>query len=667
MAARRRAVHVMRHDASPSVPEPEPEVASRRIEAAEMKLRATLDGVFDAVVSVDGRGRVTGWNSAAERMFGLPAADALGRDARAATGCAVGRPGAGAVRVVEARRAGGGAFPAELAVTATAVAGEPLLVCVFRDVSERLAFERRIQESVATLAEEKGRLEAILAATSDGMVLLDRDGRVVFANRGFGETLGFTPAALAGLAADDLLVRLEARGPVPADAFARALGAPGAARALEPIRCRVERPARRALLLAARPVTTEDGAAQGRLVTFRDVTAEEQARRAKDDLIGNVSHELRTPLTSIRGFVDLLRAGRVGPLAARQREFLDIVAESVARLGALVSDLLDVDRVETAPLAEEPVALGALLRAVAAAEQPAVARKGLALAVDAPADLRVLGDEARLRQVFGNLVSNAVKYTRAGGVTVRARAVAGDRAVIEVEDTGVGIAPEDRARLFERFFRASDAYVREAGGTGLGLSIVKTLVERHGGRVEVESEPGRGSTFRVTLRRPRAAPLRDPGPRAGRGPRQAATERIDARFDLSPEVPSARPAVLVVCDDEEAVRDCRAALDAVAETGVAGAPEEALEAAARRRPDLILLDAGLGGAGGFDLLAEIRRRPGLARVPVLMIGSGDSSARALRVGAEGLLLKPLDGGAVRAEVLRALARGSALGEAGRIA
>ena len=218
--------------------------------------------------------------------------------------------------------------------------------------------------------------------------------------------------------------------------------------------------------------------------------------------ITDASHELRTPLTTIRGFAELYRQG-----AATDIEMLMNRIESESRrMGLLVEDLLLLARLDRErPLNLTPVELPVLaVDAVQAAEAMAPERT-IALEIrDSPERLIAYGDDGRLRQVIGNLMTNALVHTPAdAAVTLRLYAVPGDRAVVEIVDTGPGLTPEQRAHVFERFYRADEARTRNtdrvATGTGLGLAIVAAIVREHHGTVEVVSEPGQGATFRVTL------------------------------------------------------------------------------------------------------------------------------------------------------------------------
>ena len=188
-------------------------------------------------------------------------------------------------------------------------------------------------------------------------------------------------------------------------------------------------------------------------------------------------------------------AGAVTPL---QQDFLGVAVQNADRLRSLIDDLLDVEKIEAGKMRirEEPLDLAAVLGDVAATFRVEAERKGLAFREAIADRLMVVGDRDRLIQVFANLVSNAIKYTARGEVGIQAERRDGQVAVT-VHDTGAGISPEDQAQLFTKFFRSQDSVVRDAGGTGLGLVIAQAIVERHGGRIEVDSEKGAGSRFTV--------------------------------------------------------------------------------------------------------------------------------------------------------------------------
>jgi two-component system phosphate regulon sensor histidine kinase PhoR len=217
--------------------------------------------------------------------------------------------------------------------------------------------------------------------------------------------------------------------------------------------------------------------------------------------VSNASHELKTPITAIRGLVEtLIDDDNIGP--SKRERFLTKIRNQSLNLSSIVTDLLALSRLESERGAPEefPVDLREAVSSEADALSPSSEQKGVVLEVDLPdTPIEVLGDEEALCQVVRNLLDNALKYTPNGGrVDVRVRRD-GDEAVLEVQDTGIGIEPADQDRIFERFYRVDKARSRELGGTGLGLSIVKHIVLTHGGHVSVESVPGKGSTFRVSL------------------------------------------------------------------------------------------------------------------------------------------------------------------------
>ena len=256
---------------------------------------------------------------------------------------------------------------------------------------------------------------------------------------------------------------------------------------------------RRAVSVSARRVEDEAGDFAGASLAYKDVTDYMRALRVKDEFVASVSHELRTPLTSIVGYVHILLER--DDLPADVVAQLEVVARNTGRLHRLVADLLHTARTDEGPMhvVRVPVDLAAVVRDCAEAAAPAAQLSDVELALDLPESLVVMADEERMAQVVDNLVSNAVKYTAAGGCVHVTLAIDVNRAELCVADTGIGIGAVDRDRLFTRFFRSREAEERSIQGVGLGLSIAKSIVESHGGRIEVESELGAGSVFRVRL------------------------------------------------------------------------------------------------------------------------------------------------------------------------
>jgi signal transduction histidine kinase/CheY-like chemotaxis protein len=359
--------------------------------------------------------------------------------------------------------------------------------------------------------------------------------------------------------------------------------------------------------------------------TLRDITERARLEEAKSDFVATASHELRSPLTSIKGFIELLQSTDNENLTERQEEFIRIALQSTDRLVELVNDLLDVARIEAGQFEIHPrsVDLRDAIEEVAALMAPRVQAKRQRLDVQIY-DPRppALADPARVRQIVTNLVTNAHLYTpEAGSLTLRLES---DplATTITVTDTGPGIAPEEVRRLFDRFFRGS-ADGRKSPGTGLGLSIVKSLVDLHGGTIDVQSTVGVGTTF--TVRLPSAAAGARPAPVAS-----------------APGLPSGLEArrVLIV-DDEPAL----AALIAEQlqplglQTVQVNSGVDALARLRHEHFDAITLDVFMPGMNGFDVLRAMRSDPHLRDIPVIFVSV---ASRAPELAGEWVVPKPID-------------------------
>ncbi|HEY7725221.1 MAG TPA: ATP-binding protein [Anaeromyxobacteraceae bacterium] len=236
--------------------------------------------------------------------------------------------------------------------------------------------------------------------------------------------------------------------------------------------------------------------------------------RLKSNFLATMSHELRTPLTSVIGYSEMMLEGLGGPLTGEQREYLQIIMEKGESLLQLITSILDITKIEAGRirLVISEVDLGQLLRDAAATVMPAARKKSVALGCETAEPPRVTCDREKLRQCLINLVSNAVKFTPAGGQVSVGAESRGDRVALFVRDTGIGIAEDHLNKIWDTFYQVDGSSTREYGGAGLGLAIVKSFIEAHGGEVQVTSAPGQGSTFTMFL------PLQHPaaGPAAGR-------------------------------------------------------------------------------------------------------------------------------------------------------
>jgi PAS domain S-box-containing protein len=377
-----------------------------------------------------------------------------------------------------------------------------LSLCIFLTVSFLIAL---ITDALDTALARQRRSEAetrsIVDSVVEALLLVAPDQRLVRVNHQFEGLFGLAASQVTGRRLDELqpMVKRVFADPAALAARVSAAAEDSDARFTETF---VQKwPQERQLELVSTPVRS-DGVYQGRLYGFRDVTQERELDRMKTEFVSQVSHELRTPLTAIKGFTDMILDGDAGEVNEEQEEYLKIVKGNVDRLVSLINDLLDVARIESGriKLNVEPLDLSEIIELVVATLRPLIEDKDQTITVElAPHLPMARGDHDRVLQVLTNLVSNAYKYTPAGGAIRVEASAAGDLVRVAVHDTGIGIAPEDLARLFTRFYRVDSSLTREIGGTGLGLSIVKSIVELHGGSVSVESTSGAGSTFAFTL------------------------------------------------------------------------------------------------------------------------------------------------------------------------
>ena len=239
---------------------------------------------------------------------------------------------------------------------------------------------------------------------------------------------------------------------------------------------------------------------------MRDVTHFKELDTLKSEFVSTVSHDLRSPLTLMRGYATMM--DMVGELNEQQQNYVGKIITGVENMARLVNDLLDLGRIELGvDLQVEPVSVLDVLEKVTNTLQMQANQKDVVLSLELPKDLpqQIDADPALFHQAIYNLVENAIKYTSEGGqVVVRVRVMETDL-LFEIQDNGIGIAPDDMARLFEKFYRGKAREARTRVGTGLGLAIVRSIAERHDGRVWVESEEGKGSTFflRIPIKRPK--------------------------------------------------------------------------------------------------------------------------------------------------------------------
>ena len=375
-----------------------------------------------------------------------------------------------------------------------------------RTRTEELA--RAMRRQVAEIE----KTHAIVESISDAVLVFDQDGTTILANPANALVLGLPPSALIGhpLEATHFERALPKDQQMLDAVFRTAREARQALASGQDLVSIVFRAARRVIRVNFTPVPHLGDDPPAMVAVFRDITAEAELDRMKSDFISMAAHELRTPMSSITGYVDLLMLGMLGPVNEQQTEFLQVVKDNTQRLMTLVNDLLDVSQIEdnTLRLTMESLSMSEIVSEAATTFQHQIASKQQQLVIQVPSNLpTVLGDRDRIVQVVTNLLSNAHKYSPSGAkIEIVGRRRDG-QVEIDVVDAGIGIAPEDQKQLFTRFFRAPNAVSTREDGTGLGLAICLEIVERHGGEIQVQSELGAGSTFRMILpHREQAAP-----------------------------------------------------------------------------------------------------------------------------------------------------------------
>jgi PAS domain S-box-containing protein len=550
-----------------------------------------------------------------------------------------------------------------------------------RMVEEVSGRETRLREAEAAVRRSEVHFRSLIENVSDVIMKLDADGTVGYASPSVRELIGvpfeeWSSRDFRGLVHPDDLPRL-------ADALAAAAREPGRAVQGE---LRLRRPDGSAGIAEASFNNRLDSPdVRGIIVTLRDVTqrkqaeemrqakeAAETANRIKSQFLANMSHEIRTPMNGILGMTELALDTE---LDAEQREYLGMVKSSADALLTVINDILDFSKIEAGKLDLDPIdfglrdCLGDTLRPLSLR----AGKKGLELACHIPPDVPdgLVGDAGRIRQVIVNLVGNALKFTERGEIVVRVRAeeshakpqrhkegpeagsslcdLAPLREILlhfEVRDTGIGIPADKLEAIFRPFEQADGSTTRRYGGTGLGLTISQRLVEMMGGRLWVESEPDRGSSFHFTAR----LGLSQVQPRAAAPPEPSRLHGLPA---------------LVIDDNatnrlilDEMLRGWRMK-PVLADGGAAGLAE--LRAAAERgRPiPLVLLDAMMPEMDGFEVARQVKADAALAGATILMLSSGDQArdaARCRELGVARYLVKPVKQSDLLDSIVTLLAR-----------
>ena len=545
----------------------------------------------------------------------------------------------GGPQVLLGRRSDGSVFAVDVLVTELDGGEAPLSMASFRDVEARAVGEEELRTSEA-------RFRAAVETLGEGLVITDASDVVTYVNSRMAQLSGYTAAEMVGQTVPALLVPADEQEAYQQHQLLRMQGLS------EQYETTLQRKdgSRFWAEITATAFRAADGRIVGTLGAVMDVSdrkriqeelvaavdASEDASRAKSAFLANMSHELRTPLNAVIGYSEMLTEEAHDRGLENILPDLNKIHSSGKHLLRLINDILDLSKIEAGKmeLFPEVFEVPALAREVSGTIQPLAERRGNVLEFHCGDEVRRMrGDLTRVRQVLLNLLSNAAKFTENGRVALEVDRVLVNGAEwmrFRVKDTGIGMSPEQLAKLFKAFAQADASTTRKYGGTGLGLVISRQLCQMMGGEVTVESQPGRGSTFTMLL------PCNlEPAELAAEGEAQAA---------LFAPLPTGTPLTALVIDDDRVVRDLL--LRFLEKDGfrvaTAADGDEGLRLARAMRPNLITLDVVMPGLDGWGVLKGLKADPALATIPVVMITIVDNPGLGHSLGAVEYFTKPID-------------------------
>jgi len=371
---------------------------------------------------------------------------------------------------------------------------------VLTSFADQAAIAVRNAQLYQQVSAEKQQLDAIIQHSADGVMILDPDLQIQVFNRALSQMTGWPAEAAIGRPCYEVLALEQASGPHPCGADPAALAFPGGQPLL--VEGLLARPSgsRLAVSVTFSPLYDEEGRLARVIVNVVDITRFREAEEMKTTFVSVISHELKTPVALIKGYANTLAREDARWDSATLREGLQVISEESDRLNGLINNLLDASRIQAGAFKLEHGDVTLPKLAARVVENFRVQTTSHRFALDFPADYPcVPGDEERLRQVLDNLVGNAIKYSPAGGEIRVGGWHDGARATVYVADQGIGIPAEEQGQLFQRFYRVDSSLRRSTQGAGLGLYLCKSIVEAHGGRIWLRSEPGRGTTVFFTL------------------------------------------------------------------------------------------------------------------------------------------------------------------------
>jgi PAS domain S-box-containing protein len=602
-----------------------------RVENSLRQTAQTLETVIEAsplaLITLDTENRIRMWNRGAEQMFGWKQEELVGQPMQ---------------EPPQVRKDG---TPLSLSVWTALLHDQHGnlngKLCVVADVTE----EKRLAEERAE-ADISKRFRTLLESAPDAILEVDENGTIVVANVQAERLFRYHREQLVGHPVEKLIPQryrsghYEHRESYSHHPVTRPMGT-----GLDLYAVRSDG-TEFAVDINLSPLRDDDG---GHVIcTIRDVSERrrteeqirmlnqnlelrnrevERANRLKSEFLASMSHELRTPLNAIIGFSELLGEQTSSILNEKQKRFLGHIQQGAKHLLDLINDILDLSKIEAGrlELRYENFTMETALGEVLSVLRPLAAVKNLQLESNVPHDAVLNADRVRFKQILYNLLSNAIKFTpEAGRVWIEALPEA-TQVTLMVGDTGIGIPPEEQSAIFDTFHQvgATTKGVRE--GTGLGLAITRRLVEQHGGKMWLKSEPGRGSEFYLTL------PLH--------GKWASTDERIKDRAPAKRD----RPLILIVEDDRSSQELMISYLESEGYVTVtAKSGTEAVRLAREMKPDVITLDMLLPGKSGFEAMHELKSSPATAWIPVLIVSVVDERKMGFALGATEYLVKPVN-------------------------
>ncbi len=623
----------------------------RKADFVRARLAAIVEFSGDAIATKDLNGVVQTWNAAAQRMFGyspeeiqgksitiIIPPDRMNEETEILADLRNGRPH----QRIETIRITKDGRPLHVSVS----------VSPLKDMDGHVVGASKIIHDVTdivvsrdALAREREMLVTTLKSIGDGVIVTDAESRITFLNPEAERLTGWTQAEAAGMPLQSVFrivneqTRQEAENPV-----AKVLRTGSVAGLANDTLLLARDASEKPIDDSAAPILHSDGRVLGVVLVFRDFTERRQAERAirasqealqeeslrKDKFLAILSHELRNPLAPVRMAVAALN--RLAPPQPEQQKLRDVIERQTIQLTRLLDDLLDVSRISSGKISlrKERFNIGNAVAGAVEAIRPQMDARGHKLIVDAPSEpIYVEGDRTRLSQIFANLLSNAAKYTSSGGRITLSFRRADSNAVIRVTDTGIGLIPEQMSRIFEMFTQVDDSLERGEGGLGVGLALARTLVELHGGQIEVRSEGlGKGSEFTVRI------------------PALAQKSSATSESEVLPAPLQPRRRILVADDNTDSAETLASFLRSAGhEVCTAHEGLSAVEMWNAFRPDFAILDIGMPKLNGYEVARHIRSLETAAHTVLIAVtgwGQEDDKRRAREAGFDHHLTKPVD-------------------------